>query len=368
MTRRTLLLAAILLLAPVLRLAPPAPLAQPATTSRLPARLTGAEFFKLSTELSEPDGFFRSDNLVSNEQFMQRVIPELTRMVKPGRAYLGVGPEQNFTYIAATRPAVAFIIDVRRGNLQLHLMYKALFALSTDRADFVSRLFSLKRPAGLTRTSTVQEIFTAYADPKLRSQDLFKQNLAAVKRFYVRLIAGGLSPADAGGVEEIYQTFYDRGPDIHYEVMPGSAGAFPTYADVMTATDGAVPRSFLASEEAFAVVKDLHARNMIVPVIGNFAGPKAIRAVGTYLKSHGAVVGAFYVSNVEQYLLRENGLEEFCASASTLPLDSTSTFIRSERGGFRPRFGRNQQTGRGVGGSFNSKLWNMLTDLNGCPR
>ena len=99
------------------------------------------------TELSEADGFFRSDNLVSNELFMQRVIPDLTRIVKPGRVYLGVGPEQNFTYIAAIKPAMAFIIDVRRGNLQLHLMYKALFELSSDRADFVSRLFSLKRPA-----------------------------------------------------------------------------------------------------------------------------------------------------------------------------------------------------------------------------
>ncbi len=75
---------------------------------------------------------------------MQRVVPDLTRTVKPGRVYMGVGPEQNFTYIAATRPAMAFIIDVRRGNLQLHLMYKALFELSTDRADFVSRLFSLR--------------------------------------------------------------------------------------------------------------------------------------------------------------------------------------------------------------------------------
>ena len=95
----------------------------------------------------------------------QRVIPELTRLARPGRAYLGVGPEQNFTYIAAVRPAMAFIIDVRRGNLHLHLMYKALFELSADRAEFVSRLFSMKRPSGLGRQSTVQQIMAAYTDP-----------------------------------------------------------------------------------------------------------------------------------------------------------------------------------------------------------
>jgi hypothetical protein len=66
--------------------------------------------------------------------------PELTRRVAPGGVYLGVGPEQNFTYIAAMRPRVAFILDLRRGNADLHLMYKALFELAADRADFVSRL------------------------------------------------------------------------------------------------------------------------------------------------------------------------------------------------------------------------------------
>ena len=62
--------------------------------------------------------------------------------MKPSGVYLGVGPEQNFTYIAAIRPRIAFITDIRRGNLHLHLMYKALFELSANRADFVARLFN----------------------------------------------------------------------------------------------------------------------------------------------------------------------------------------------------------------------------------
>ena len=68
--------------------------------------------------------------------------------------YLGVGPEQNFTYITAVRPRMAFILDIRRGNLQEHLLYKALFELSADRAEFLSRLFSRPRAAGLTTDST----------------------------------------------------------------------------------------------------------------------------------------------------------------------------------------------------------------------
>src|SRR5262245_49156021 len=119
----------------------------------IPAKLTDEEFWKLSAESSEPDGTFRSDNLLSNEIWFQYVLADLTKVSKPGRIYLGVGPEQNFTYIAATKPKMVFIIDIRRGNLDLQLMYKALFELSKDRAEFVSRLFSKKRPEGLTAQS-----------------------------------------------------------------------------------------------------------------------------------------------------------------------------------------------------------------------
>ncbi len=97
----------------------------PRAATTLPARLTDHEFWQLSTDASEPDGYFRSDNLTSNETGFLRVVTELVARTKPGQVYLGVGPEQNFSYIAATRPAFAIIFDIRRGNLLLQLMYKA---------------------------------------------------------------------------------------------------------------------------------------------------------------------------------------------------------------------------------------------------
>src|SRR5881296_1824997 len=115
----------------------------------LPAQLSDREFWRIIEEFSEPNGYFRSDNLLSNEIWFQNVIPELVQRTRMGGAYLGVGPEQNFTYIAALKPKIAFITDIRRGNLDLQLMYKALFELSKDRSEFVSRLFARKRPDGL---------------------------------------------------------------------------------------------------------------------------------------------------------------------------------------------------------------------------
>jgi hypothetical protein len=128
----------------------------------LPSSLSDRDFWQLSTDFSEPNGYFRSDTLTSNELGFQRVIPDLLTRAQPGRVYLGVGPEQNFTYIAALRPALAIVIDVRRGNLLVHLMYKALFELSKDRAEFVSLLFSKPRPAGVGPHSTAADLFAAF--------------------------------------------------------------------------------------------------------------------------------------------------------------------------------------------------------------
>ncbi len=367
MTRRALLVIVALALIPAAR---PAPTGTPehAANSRLPKSLSGPDFLKLSQGLSEPDGSFRSDNLVSNEMFMQRVIPDLVARVKAARAYIGVGPEQNFTYIAAVKPSMAFIIDVRRGNLHLHLMYKALFQLSSDRAEFLSRLFSIAQPAAVGVKSSAQELIAAFSEISSRNEDLYKQNLAAIREHY-RRASIPLSAEDLSGIERVYSEFFTRGLAIRYEITPGSAGSFPSYGEVMTATDSeGVARGYLASEENFAAVKDLQARNLIVPVVGNFGGPTAIRAVGAYLRRHGAFVGAFYVSNVEQYLMRDGVLDRFCANAGTLPLDDSSTFIRSERGFFVPRGPRSPSTYRGLGAAFTSQLHNIQEDVRSCGR
>jgi len=46
------------------------------------------------------------------------------------------------------------------------LMYKALFELSPDRADFVGRLFSRVRPAGLNTKTSPAKLFNAYQNAK----------------------------------------------------------------------------------------------------------------------------------------------------------------------------------------------------------
>jgi hypothetical protein len=318
-----------------------------AAVAELPARLSDQEFWKLSTDSSEPNGYFRSDNLTSNELWFQHVIPDLARRTRAGGVYLGVGPEQNYTYITAVHPAMAIIFDIRRGNMLLQLMYKAIFELSNDRADFVSMLFSKARPKGLGPSSTADDLFNAFGDVPT-SDTLYEQNLKAIDRRLTDVHHFPLSGEDLAGIRYVYYAFYWNG----YAVRPS-----PTYAELMTEDDGSgVSRSYLASEDGFAFLRALESNNLLVPVVGDFGGPKAIRAIGSYLKAHGAIVSAFYLSNVEQYLYQDRKWTAFCRNVATLPLDSSSTFIRSSSGG-----------GFGFRGPrFISSLGNMQQEVRNC--
>ncbi len=306
----------------------------PAAAKELPAKLSDQDFWKLSEELSEPGGTFRSDNLLSNELGFPSVIGDLVSRTKPGGVYMGVGPEQNFHYIVAIKPKMVFITDIRRGNLHLQLMYKALFELSADRAEFVSRLFSKPKAAGLDAKSSVTELMNAYLEVPTSGDSVYKANLQAILDHLEKKHGFPLSADDKAGIEYVYYNFYTYGPSITYSSsMSGQPGGRTPYHALMTQPDGTgVGRSYLASEENFLFMKDLETRNLLVPVVGNFGGPKALRAVGKYIRERGATVAAFYLSNVEQYLMQDGIWGNFCANVATLPLDDSSTFIRS-RGG-----------------------------------
>jgi hypothetical protein len=353
--RRFLSTLAIFVLALELAAAPRA-IVVPADT--LPPRLSDDEFWKIIEDFSEPNGYFQSDNLVSNEIWFQYVIPELITRTKPGGVYLGVGPEQNYTYIAATKPRIVFLTDIRRGNLWMHLMYKALFEMSTDRADFMSRLFTKKRPEGLSAKSTASEIQNAFWDVPTSPRAVYDENVKAIDDVLLKKHRLPLPTQDLQGIHDAaYYNFYWFGPRMTYNSSSGRGdGNYINYAELMMSTDSnGVARSFLASEENFRVIKDLHERNLIVPLVGDFAGQKALRAVGRYLRDKGATVTAFYLSNVEQYLQRNGVWHRFCANVASLPLDERSTFIRSVGGGYG-----------GAGGGLVNNLGLMQAETRGC--
>jgi hypothetical protein len=210
-------------------------------------------------------------------------------------------------------------------------MYKALIEMSDDRADFLARLFSRTRPRSLTRTTSAEELFSAFADVA-PNEGNYQNNLNAILDRLTKHHGFRLSEIDRDVIDQrVYRSFFNSGPDLRYSFPRAYGGQmFPTYAELMLQTDEAgVNHSYMSSDEEYQALRELEKRNMVVPVVGDFAGPKAIRAVGKYLRDHNGTVTYFYTSNVEQYLFQNDGWRQFFASVATLPLDETSTFIRA---------------------------------------
>jgi len=202
------------------------------------------------------------------------------------------------------------------------------------RADFISKLFARKRPDGLGEKSSSRQLFDAYAKVK-PDQAVFRKNLQEMRDLLVKTHKFGLRPQDIEGdvsIEYLYSVFVEGGPKMDFTTAgrKRAGGDNPSYEDLMNIDDGTGRnRSYLASEENYRVMRDLERKNLIVPLVGDFGGPKTIRAVGQYLRDHDATVTAFYLSNVEQYLFEDNKAANFYDNVATLPLDSTSTFIRT---------------------------------------
>ena len=117
------------------------------------------------------------------------------------------------------KPRMAFIVDIRRGNLDLHLMYKALFELSADRAEFVSRLFSKALRSGLSE-------FVGFAKSSMRMRQSTPSD--AVRR-ELRAIRCAISPRhtlfasdrrQCRDFERTHRAFYIYGPNIQYFIDP----------------------------------------------------------------------------------------------------------------------------------------------------
>jgi len=298
-----------------------------AQVSRLPEQISDQEFWQTVTEFSEPTGAYTGDNWISNEASIQNVIPPLRQLTKPGGVYLGVGPEQNFTYMWALQSKLGFIVDIRRQNMLTIMLFKGLFEISPDRADFVSRLFSRRRPAGLDANTNVKALMSAIeAAPK----EGLAANTEAIHGIFTKH-GFALSADDLSTVDFVYGIFNRGGPSITAEfASPGSPGGVPvTYTDLMTATDkNGQSWSYLSSEAAYQYVRELHRKNLIIPIVGDFAGRSALRKIADYLTQRNANVTAFYVSNVENYLSGPGVLQNFHANVANLPIDASSMFIR----------------------------------------
>jgi len=279
--------------------------------------------------LSEEPGYFDTDNLISNEGSYLHVVTALGRDKIRGGAYIGVGPDQNFSYIASIRPSVAFIIDVRRDNLLLHLLFKALFDLSRTRVEFLALLLSRPVPEPLEpwHAKTIEEL-TTYIDSASAA------SVAAVRSRVTERIRGfgvALSEQDLLTIDRFHRRFIEEGLNLQFHSTGRPPQSYyPTYRQLLLETDLDGRRSnYLASEAGFQFVKSLEARDLVIPVVGNLNGSNALSAIGRFLNERHERLMAFYASNVEYYLFSEGTFQRFVENLGRLPRADRAVIIRS---------------------------------------
>jgi len=273
------------------------------------------ELSRLFADFSESTGDFLSDNTVSNESSYLQIASELRARARPGGAYIGVGPEQNFTYIALARPAIAFIVDIRRGNALLHFFYKALFEIADSRAEFLALLFGRERFEA-ENEAKIEDLLHKVANAKHSERRGIRERIPI-----------SLSASDERELDRIERSFSDKGLEVAFEMKGGNAYRYPTIRELFEqkSPEGEA-LGFLASEEEFRFVQRMEREDRIVPVVGDFAGDHALAAIGKELTRRNLSVSVFYASNVEQYLFPK--WREWTKNIHSLPLGEQSLIIR----------------------------------------
>lgn len=295
--------------------------------------------------LSEPSGYFDTDNLISNERSYLDVVPDLEKRGVRGGAYVGVGPDQNFSYLAAIRPDVAFIVDVRRDNLLLHLLFKSLFTLARTRVEYLALLLGRPVPAPFGDLEGIATWRGAGLDKVVKHVERAPLDARAITLLRTRVDQAigktgvPLSREDLATIDRFHRRFIEAGVDLQFQ----SAGRppqshYPTYRELLLATDASgMAGNYLASEESFQFLKSLQERDLVIPVVGDLSGSRALAGIGARLRQKGQRLSAFYTSNVEFYLFRDGTFARFIQNLGRAPRTDRAVIIRSVFGGAASR-------------------------------
>ena len=336
--------------------APPVQTAEKATSNGL----TKAEFARLVAELSEPGGYFDTDNLISNESSYLHVMGKLRQMGVSGGAYIGVGPDQSYSYIAQIRPRIAYIIDIRRDNMLQHLFFKSLFALADNRIEYLSLLFGKPAPTNLKQWNnrSINEI-SDYLDKTPAKRELFLATRAQIAE-QLKSFGVPLSSSDLETINHIHESFFEAGPDLKFTSHNRTPRSYyPNYRELMLEKDlTGKQANYCGSEEAFQFLKTMQAQNLVVPVVGNLAGERALTAIGKDIAACKLKVSAFYTSNVEFYLMQEGVFDQFAQNVKQLPRDERSVIIRSYFSG-----GYGYRHPQAVSGYYSSQLLQPIESM-----
>jgi hypothetical protein len=290
--------------------------------------LSSADFARLIGTLSEPEGYFDTDNFITNETSYLHVVDTLEEDVAPGGVYLGVGPDQNFSYIVHTRPDLAFIVDIRRQNMLQHLLLKVLIEGAETRKEYLCTLIA-RDCTGIPDDSALPDLLDRIGGAPLRPEAL-TSTLRRVSQTLVLDYGLALDDEDLEGIGYVHRSFAQAGLQMRFSSYGRSGAGYPTYAEILGSRDlDGDLESYLATEERFLWLQAFERENRLVPLVGDFAGDMAMRRLSVWLREEGLEVSLFYTSNVEFYLFGTPAWDAWLTNLRRLPFREGAVFVRS---------------------------------------
>jgi hypothetical protein len=233
--------------------------------------------------------------------------------------------------MAAIRPSIAFLIDVRRDNALQHLLFKALFELAPTRVEYLSLLHGVSAPddPASWRDRSVEEL-VEWVDGQTveegKRQRITEAVDSAVETFGIEL-----EPGDLATLRRFHDAFIDAGLGLRFtSIGRPPRWYYPTFRQLLLETDlEGRQRNYLADAEGYAFLRTMQREDRVVPVVGDLGGSHALRAIGDELRRRGEAVSAFYTSNVEFYLFGRAAFTAYAENVASLPIAENGVLIRS---------------------------------------
>jgi hypothetical protein len=285
---------------------------------------TKSPFWNILKRLDDPPtGPSSADNLMTNEDSVASVVDEISKVVPKGQVYLGVGPDQNYSLMAHLEPSYGFILDYRKKNQLLHLLQKALVENSADRHAYLEHFWNRNLPELPLSLNDIEKEFKILAKQpqnellvqsakELVTQTMSKWNILNDKEFHE--------------IATIQARLAGPGPDARFLALK----MYPTLGSLITMPSrSGQPSHWLASDRTYAAIRKMQLSDQILPIVGDWAGPGAIRRLAEHLKMNQLQVGCIYISDVEFFLLRGGLFQKYLENLSALPRHPESKIIRT---------------------------------------
>jgi hypothetical protein len=225
-----------------------------------------------------------------------------------GGGYVGVGIDQNYSFIAHAKSEWVWLFDYDPTVVRLHHVLRAIVLDSPTRADFVSHF------EAANKDKTLALLSATYAGLAERAayREIFGVSRAGLLGYYGHQMAGEIAIPDI-----------TRAPTADPETPERAAGV-KIGQDLPDPTYG-----WLATEEAYQYIRTLYQQGRIKLLKGDMLANNTMQGIAAAAKALNVTVRVYYPSNAPECWPHTS---QYKKNLLALPFDEQSVIIQSLSG------------------------------------